>query len=192
LAEKALPDDEAPLRQAPELDARPTRWRGETPVLCIAGRGQLDEAASAMLAQLLSKHGLNSRVVSYDGVARSSIAQLDVEGVAMVCVSYLDISGNPAHLRYLLRRLRKRIPGAPMLVGLWPADDAILTDAVLRREVGADYYVTSLREGVDACLGALRAADTTEKAGQDSKSATSSSLENTRSGSLARSAASLA
>jgi predicted PurR-regulated permease PerM len=192
LAEKALPDDEAPLRQAPEVDARPTEWRGETPVLCIAGRGQLDEAASAMLAQLLSKHGLNSRVVPYDGVARSSIAQLDVEGVAMVCVSYLDISGNPAHLRYLLRRLRKRIPGAPMLVGLWPADDAILTDATLRREVGADYYVTSLREGVDACLGALRAAATAEAAGQDSRSATSSSLENTRSGSLARSAASLA
>jgi predicted PurR-regulated permease PerM len=192
LAEKALPEDEAPPRQAPEPDARPVAWRGETPVLCIAGRGQLDEAASAMLAQLLRKHGLNSRVVSYEEVARSSISQLNIEGAAMVCVSYLDISGNPAHLRYLLRRLRKRIPGAPMLVGLWPADDAILTDPALRREVGADYYVTNLREGVDACLGALRAATQAEKAAGDSTSATSSSRENTMSGSLARSTASLA
>ena len=28
-------------------------WQGETPVLCVAGRGPLDEAVALMLAQLL-------------------------------------------------------------------------------------------------------------------------------------------
>ncbi|HKS89104.1 MAG TPA: AI-2E family transporter, partial [Stellaceae bacterium] len=76
----------------------PPEWQGEAPVLCIAGRGPLDEAASAMLAQLLGKHGLGARTVPHDAVSRSHIAGLDTGGVAMVCVSYLDISGNPAHL----------------------------------------------------------------------------------------------
>ncbi|HEX2137318.1 MAG TPA: AI-2E family transporter, partial [Microvirga sp.] len=87
-------------------------------------------------------------------VSRSAIMGLDVTDVQMVCISYLEISGAPAHLRYLLRRLRQRIPHAPILVGLWPADEAILKDEKLRAAVGADYYVTSLREAVICCLRA--------------------------------------
>jgi hypothetical protein len=77
-------------------------WRGEAPVLCIAGRGPLDEAASYMLAQLLGKHGLGARVVPHEVVSRRNIEALEVRGVAMMCISYLDISGNPAHLRYFV------------------------------------------------------------------------------------------
>jgi predicted PurR-regulated permease PerM len=127
-------------------------WQGDAPVLCIAGRGPLDEAASAMLAQLLGKHGLGARTVSHDAVSRARIESLDLRQVAMACVSYLEISGNPAHLRYLLQRLRARLPEAPLLVGLWPERDPILTDRVLRRTVGADYYVCTLHDAVKACL----------------------------------------
>jgi DNA-binding response OmpR family regulator len=118
----------------------------------VAGRGPLDEASSAMLAQLLRKHGLGARVVSHGEVSRERIRDLDLTGVAMVCISYLDITGNPAHLRYLLERLKRRAPGIPVLVGLWPVGERVLTDAVVGREVGADAYVSSLREAVEACL----------------------------------------
>ncbi|WP_336491962.1 AI-2E family transporter [Methylobacterium nigriterrae] len=155
LAEKTHPKNEAVPAQAPAMDKRPPIWRGEAPVMCIAGRGPLDEGAASMLAQLLSKHGLGARVVPHEAVSRGKVRNLDVSGVAMVCVSYLDISGNPAHLRYLLRRLREKVPGRPVVVGLWPAEDAILTDQELRREVGADYYVISLRQAVETCLEAL-------------------------------------
>jgi predicted PurR-regulated permease PerM len=155
LAEKEHPKNEGVPGQAPEPAARPSAWRGEAPVLCIAGRGPLDEAASSMLAQLLGKHGLGARVVPHEDVSRENVRTLDVTGVAMVCISYLDISGNPAHLRYLLQRLQEKLPGKPLLVGLWPAEDAILTDQALRRQVGADYYVVSLRQAVETCLEAL-------------------------------------
>ena len=165
LAEKDLPKKPALPQLAPPPYELPAEWQGEAPVMCIAGRGPLDEAASTMLAQLLQKHGLGARVVPHEAVSRSNIIGLDVEGVAMVCVSYLDIAGNPAHLRYLLRRLRQRRPGAPILVGLWPADDAILTDEELRSAVGANHYVTNLREAVAACIGeAHKARDTTAEA----------------------------
>ena len=152
LAERTHTRTEAVPGQAPPRDALPEAWRGETPVLCVAGRGPLDEASSAMLAQLLRKHGLGARVASYEAVSRDGIRELDLTGVAMVCVSYLDISGNPAHLRYLLERLKRRAPGMPVLVGLWPVGEKVLTDAAIGREVGADVYVASLRDGVEACL----------------------------------------
>nr|WP_238246891.1 AI-2E family transporter [Methylobacterium iners] len=152
LAEKTHPKNEAVPGQAPPLEERPAAWRGETPVMCIAGRGPLDEAASAMLAQLLDKHGLGARVVPHADVSRDRIRTLDVKGVAMVCVAYLDISGNPAHLRYLIRRLQEKLPGKPIVVGLWPMEDAVLSDKFIQNQIGADAYVSSLRQAVEACL----------------------------------------
>jgi predicted PurR-regulated permease PerM len=154
LAEKVLPKKPAPDIDTPAPETLPSEWRTERAVLCIAGRGALDEAASTMLAQLLKKHGLGAEVVPHHAVARDRVNNLDVSGVAMVCVSYLEISGNPAHLRYLLRRLRQRLPGAPVLVGLWPAEEAVLSDRQLQKTVGADHYVSSLREAVNVCLQA--------------------------------------
>ncbi len=157
LAERALPKDPAPDKSAPDPDELPPEWRSERAVLCIAGRGPLDEAGSAMLAQILRKHGLGAQVVPHETVARDRIGALDVSGVAMACVSYLEISGNPAHLRYLLRRLRQRLPpGAPILVGLWPAEEAVLKDPRLQKAVGADFYTSSLHEAVEACLDTAR------------------------------------
>ncbi|MGW5959034.1 AI-2E family transporter [Methylorubrum thiocyanatum] len=152
LAERTHPKNEAVPGQAPPVEQRPFTWQGDTPVLCIAGRGPLDEAASTILAQLLRKHGLGARVAPYETVSRGRIRDLDLSGVAMICISYLDISGSPAHLRYLLERLHQRAPGIPILVGLWPVGEKVLTDAALGRELGADIYVSSLRDGVEACL----------------------------------------
>jgi predicted PurR-regulated permease PerM len=150
---------EPPIEQdAPDAARLPPEWRHEGAILCIAGRGTLDEGAAAMLAQLLRKHGLGARVVPHEAVSRESIARLDTTGVAMVCISYLEISGSPAHLRYLLRRLRQKLPKAPLLVGLWPTEDIILTDASLRSQVGADHYVVTLREALRVSLEAAEAA----------------------------------
>jgi predicted PurR-regulated permease PerM len=149
-----------PIQPAPTGDAGnlAAEWAGPAPILCVAGRGPLDEAACTMLAQLLGKHGLRARVISQDAASRAHIMSLDVEGVAMVCVSYLEASGSPSPLRYLMRRLRQRLPGAPILVGLWQADAAVLADERLRAAVGADHYVTTLRDTVNACLAAVQAA----------------------------------
>ena len=84
----------------------PPAWQGDAPVLCIAGRGPLDEPVATMLAQLIEQRGLGARVVPNAAVSRETIASLDVDGVAMACVVYVEIRGHPAHLRLLLRRLR--------------------------------------------------------------------------------------
>jgi hypothetical protein len=105
-----------------------------------------------MLAQLLTKHGLGARVTNYEAASRSGIASLDMTGVRLVCISYLDISGSPAHLRYLIRRLKQKAPSTPILVGLWPAEDTTLKDKQMQNQIGANYFTTSLREAVDVCV----------------------------------------
>ena len=149
-AEREIAKPSPPAAAAEQLAPA---WRTEAPVLCLAGRGTLDEAATAMLAQLLTKHNLGSRVAPHQAASRECIAALDIEGLAMVCISYLEISGSPAHLRYLVRRLRGRLPtGTPILVGLWQTEDEVLHDDALQSLVGADHYTTSLREAVETCV----------------------------------------
>jgi predicted PurR-regulated permease PerM len=156
-------DDAEAAPEAPGHDGtRPPLAKAvkqEGRILCVAGRGPLDEAASEMLALLLRKHGLASEVAPHDAVSRDAIGGLDLSDVRMVCISYLEIRGNPAHLRYLLRRLKRRAPDTPILVGLWPADDAILTNRDLRREVGADFYTASLREAVEIAMSVMTSED---------------------------------
>ena len=152
LAEKAVPKAPPPGQGEADRHTLADRWRTPRAVLCVAGRGPLDEAANAMLAQLLAKHGVGVEQAPHEAVSRAHIGRLDPAGIAMVCISYLEVTGTPTHLRYLLRRVRQRLPGVPILVGLWPAEDATLKDDRLRTVLGADHYVSSLRDAVNACL----------------------------------------
>jgi predicted PurR-regulated permease PerM len=141
----------------PSIELAP-EWRSERAILCVAGRGPLDEAAATMLAQLLGKHGLHAWTMPHEAVSRERIAELDTAGVAMLCLIYLELAGSPAHLRFLIRRLRLRFTSQPILVGIWPPEDEFLRDERLRNVVGADYYVSSLHGAVEACLEAARKA----------------------------------
>jgi predicted PurR-regulated permease PerM len=126
------------------------QWQGDKPVLCVAGRGPLDEAAAIMLAQLLEKHGLGARAEGADAVAMSNIFRLDTAGIVMVCLSYLD-AGSPARMRYAIRRMRRKSPKAQVLLGCWMAD---IDTATIREMTKADAVATTLREAVRLCLEA--------------------------------------
>jgi predicted PurR-regulated permease PerM len=87
----------------------PPPWQG-TAVLCVAGRGSLDEATAAMLAQLLQKHGIGARVVPSEAVSVPNLFRLDVTGVQMAFLCYLE-PGSFSNPRYLVRRLRQAAEG---------------------------------------------------------------------------------
>lgn len=150
--EEAVPRPNAP-RTFVKREQLPPPWQGETPVLCIAGRGPLDDEAAIILSKLLIKHGLGARVASYETVSRDSIGRFDASGIAIICVCYLSIEGVPSHLRYMLRRLRQRLSNdVKVLAGLWSPGDEILADDDVRDTLGADYAVTTLRDAVEVCL----------------------------------------
>ena len=151
-AEREVPKPATPTTEAPKANVLPPHWQSHSPVLCLAGRGPLDEAASTILVQLLGKHGLGGRMAPHGSASRAGIASLDKEGIAMVCITYLEISGKPASLHYLVRRLKQHLPDAPVLVGLWPVDDEAIKDDRIRNAIGADYFATSMREAVETCV----------------------------------------
>jgi predicted PurR-regulated permease PerM len=149
-------DDASGAASGTTLELAPG-WQEGKAVLCIPGRGPLDEIVARMLEQVLRKHGVAARMMPHEAVSRAHIRSFDVRDAAMVCILYLDTGSNPAHLRYLLRRLRERLPEVPLLVGLWPAHEPVLADSRLRQLLDAQYYVSTLQEAAQACLGQARA-----------------------------------
>jgi predicted PurR-regulated permease PerM len=132
-----------------------TGWRAETPIVCVAARSGLDEAVATVLAQLLTKHGLAARVAGTDSLSVANIPHLGDQAVAMVVLSYLDASSH-AHMRYTIRRLRRLLPDAQIVVGCWAME--IDADA-MAETVKADRVVTTLRDAVAFCLDAARDRD---------------------------------
>ncbi|MFL9910247.1 AI-2E family transporter [Paraburkholderia sp. RL17-337-BIB-A] len=120
-------------------------------VLCIPGRGPLDPLATTILLQLLGKHGFAARALPHEAASRASIDSLEADDVGTVCILYLQIDGIPSHLRYLVRRIRAKLPEVSIVVGLWAAQDTEKWSADLQSAMGADCYASSLQEVLAAC-----------------------------------------
>jgi predicted PurR-regulated permease PerM len=129
-------------------------WAGAQPVLCIAGRTQLDEAAAIMFAQLCKVHGLAARVEGPEALSTANIFRLEATGVALVCLSYLGVT-NPAHMRYAVRRLRRKLPLARIMVGCWVEDAAAAEQ--FQEIAKADFVARSLREATRISVSLARA-----------------------------------
>jgi predicted PurR-regulated permease PerM len=134
-------------------DELPAEWRGQHPVLCVAGRSLIDEAAAIMLGQLSTAHGLAARVEPAEALSTANLFRLDTTGVAIVCLVYLDASG-PAHMRYAVRRLRRRLPKATFILGCWMQDKEPAILEQMRDAVKADLVAASLGEAVKLCIEA--------------------------------------
>jgi predicted PurR-regulated permease PerM len=146
---------DAPYENLPILSKQdlPADWQGEHPVLCVAGRSLIDEAAAIMLGQLSTAHGLPARVEAAEVLSTTNIFRLETTGVAIVCLVYLD-AGGPAHMRYSVRRLRRKLPKAVIvLVGA-----ASEIDRAALQQLGdgakADLVAASLGEAVQLCIEA--------------------------------------
>ena len=141
---------------AAALSELPAGWR-QTPVMCVAGRGPLDEAAALLLVDMLDKYGIGARVVSSDQTSATQIDSLDVEGVRVACVSYLE-PGTYKNARYQVRRLRKRMPGVPVMAIFWGLGDnhSRYLDSVEATE--CDVVTTGLKETIHHILAFARRA----------------------------------
>ena len=119
-------------------------------VACVVGSGTFDLVVATMLAQLLERTGLEVTTTENAKVGRQSIGTLDLDGFAVIMIVYLEISGSPAELRYLIRRLRDRAPSAKIVVGLWvPAGNA-RNDSEPQHAIDGDRHVSTLQEAVEA------------------------------------------
>src|SRR6202011_2184260 len=131
----------------------PTEWQGEYPVLCVAGRSLIDEAAAIMLGQLSTSHGMAARVEAAEALSNANIFRLEITGVAIVCLIYMDAS-SPAHMRYSVRRLRRKLPKATIILGCWMKDMDPGRLEKLRDGAKADLAAASVGEALKLCIEA--------------------------------------
>ena len=132
-------------------------WRNPEiePVLCVAGRGPLDEAAALLLVDMLGKHGIGARVISSDETSATNISAVSAKGVKLTCVSYLE-PGTFKNTRYQVRRLRKHMPGVPVIAIFWglAGDNSRYLDGIEATE--SDIVTTGLAETVQHILAFAR------------------------------------
>jgi predicted PurR-regulated permease PerM len=132
-------------------------WEAEGAIVCIGGRTPLDDAAAALLSELLERHGLKTRFLGSEAISPAHIVSLDVTDAKLVCLSYMSIGPSPAHVRYLIRRLRGIIPSScTILVGYW-ASNANGTVKALEQTAEADAYATSLKQAAEVVINTARA-----------------------------------
>jgi hypothetical protein len=125
-------------------------WKNDAAVVCIAGRGPLDEPITAMLAQILTKHGINAIAAT----KATFFSSIPVEGTKspIACLSYLDVDYASERLRHSVLVLERRMPEAKILLGLWGRSGDRVAGEDLGIDVGADFYALSLRDTVRICL----------------------------------------
>jgi hypothetical protein len=128
----------------------------EGAALCLAGRTPLDQAACAILIQLLERRNIAARGAGPQALTTSGIFGLKADGVKAICVFYLDHQGL-ASIRYSVRRLRKKFPNLPIAVCLWGSAELNATAEAAR----ADQTIGTLREAVDFCVQACRSSQPT-------------------------------
>jgi predicted PurR-regulated permease PerM len=153
-AEAAAPE-QPPDAQIIRLDQGPA----PNPVLCVASRSPLDEAAAAMLAHVLGKHGITAQVQPFQPLGFTKGHNMDMPEARLVCLSYFGAAARPAHVRYLIRRLKRSMPHASFLACFWMLGEAPAARVEEWRALaGADFAATSIAEATAICIRELTAA----------------------------------
>jgi len=127
-------------------------WRDEDAILCIGARNSLDDTASTVLAGLLQKHGLRARALDHEGISEGGLTSLESK-VKLVCLSYMGLGVTTAHVRYLIRRLRRILPNAKIVVGYWGENPTAALKG-LQANTEADAYATSLHQATEIIIDA--------------------------------------
>ena len=117
-------------------------------ILCVGARGSLDEAAAAILAQLLRRRGIAARRVESPEMAPEQLSRLDMEGVRIVILSYMN-EDSITHAKYMIRRLRRRAPAIKVIVAFWSMTADQLAQRKVMDETRADLVTVSLTDALD-------------------------------------------
>jgi predicted PurR-regulated permease PerM len=122
-------------------------------VLCAGGRGELDDAAAAMLAQVLEVQGATVSKAGFADMEPASIRRLELETVDTVVVGFLN-RDSVKHARFLVRRLKRAKAALRVGIVFWSeaAAEDKETAGKLARDLNADFVAHGM---VDAVLGAL-------------------------------------
>lgn len=137
------------IKAADELDLPDGEGRS---VLTLGGRGAIDDAASAMLAQVLAVQGAEVTQSGYTAISGRSLSSLALESVDTVIVTFMN-GNSKSHARQLARRFKRVKPA--LRVGVFvPMADGDRHQRIDPEEINADFVSSSLTQAVRSALSA--------------------------------------
>lgn len=140
-----LMEDVAEAETAVELSEAPPAGVARLRVACIPARDDADELAAKMLAQRLVARGCAAEALSLQLLSGEIIEAVQQQQARVIVVSAIPPAAT-LHARYLVKRLRARMPDAAIIVGLWHAEGNLAKTSQRFEAVGADRVVTYFGE----------------------------------------------
>nr|WP_244484570.1 AI-2E family transporter [Mesorhizobium sp. Root552] len=156
-------EDASSAKEEPDLlgeDAEET----ETPdlpdgegkaLLCLGGRGEIDDAVAAMLAQVLEVQGAAATSASHVALEPGNVGLLDLKNANTAVVAFLN-SRSAAHARYAVRRLKRAKRGLRVGI-LLPRLEDDENKPLTAEAVNADFVAASIAEAVISGLSDKKA-----------------------------------
>ncbi len=139
--EEELSEDPSKSSTVTETDLPDGQGRS---VLCIGGRGGLDDAAAAMLSQVLEVQGAVAKTAFHSElVARGALA-LPLEGVDTVIVTFLN-GNSKSRARQIVRRLKRLKPSLRVGI-LIPTANGQDYPRIEPPEIDADFVSSSITQ----------------------------------------------
>ncbi len=127
-------------------------------VLCLsAGRSPLDQVATAMLAQLLERRGIEVNAPAAAVALTGPTVPADLDSADVVCLSFMHPSAMLS-ARNQCRRLRRRVPHTRLIAGLWNMQVDLARRGEAETAIMADRIALSLAEAVAEIETQARAA----------------------------------
>ncbi|MFM0735266.1 AI-2E family transporter [Paraburkholderia sediminicola] len=125
-------------------------------VLCIGGRGKLDDLLTAIAVQLLNKHGFEASHASYERFAAGRLDEARLASCPVVCVISFDASERLPYLRNLLQRLSEgRVP-REVILGMTTEDESASESSPVTIPGRAIPVVASFQQLLRACARAAQ------------------------------------
>lgn len=135
----------------PEATEKPARSEViPKSVLCIGGRGAMDDAAASMVAQVLAVQGATVSQAEHTAVSGSTINLLSLKDIDTVVIAFLNPESK-AHARQAVRRLKRQKPR--LRVGIIiPGIDDEKESLIAAEDIDADFVATGIEDGVRGAL----------------------------------------
>lgn len=122
-------------------------WQQPGSILCLPARGPLDDLAATMTAQALQESGFGALVAPNSALDNAPEAdEPDMSRVRLCCLSVLEEGASVAAIRFFVGRVKRKLPDALIVIGLWRAEAASPLLAALREEGGDQHVILSIGE----------------------------------------------
>lgn len=131
--------------------SKPPLPDGEGHMIAVAGgRWPIDDAASAMVSQVLEIQGATARRLDHAELELTRLARADLDGIDTIILSYMS-PASLNHARYAVQRIKRAKRG--VRVGLFmPAEAGEIDASAVARRVNADFVATSIAQTVTMAL----------------------------------------